>query len=64
MVEQRIKDTLGAEDIPAVVVDWQAVTSLSEETGMEDDNNRLDPEDTIGDLSEAELVGQKRTKEV
>jgi len=64
MVEQRIQDTLGAGDIPAVVVDWQAVTSLSEEKGMEDDNNRLDPEDTIGDLSEVGLVGQKRTKEV
>jgi len=55
IVDQRLNDMLGEHTIPAVVVDWEAVTSLSEDSELDMEMNNLDPEGTLGDLSEMEL---------
>ncbi|MCL6601623.1 MAG: hypothetical protein K6T94_02025 [Paenibacillus sp.] len=54
-MDQRLNEMLGEHTIPAVVVDWEAVTSLSEDSELDMEMNNLDPEGTLGDLSEMEL---------
>ncbi|WP_157261104.1 hypothetical protein [Paenibacillus wynnii] len=53
-MDHRLSETLGEGVIPAVVVDWEAVTSLSEDFESDMETNDLDPEGTLGDLSEME----------
>ncbi|MDQ0194010.1 hypothetical protein [Paenibacillus wynnii] len=53
-MDHRLSETLGEGFIPAVAVDWEAITSLSEDFESDMDTNNLDPEGTLGDLSEME----------
>lgn len=54
-MERRLSDSLGQGIIPAIVVDWEAVTSRSADHESDVEMNDLDPERTIGELAEAEL---------
>lgn len=51
MENQPLPDTLGAEEIPGLAVDWEAVTSHAHHREMEEHAEKLDPDRTIGDPS-------------
>ncbi|OBZ08958.1 hypothetical protein A8L34_22695 [Bacillus sp. FJAT-27264] len=43
-------DTLSEQDIPAEVVDWNAVTTNTPENDVSVDGDKLDAEQTIGEV--------------
>jgi len=55
-MDQRLSDELGEGVISGLVVDWKAITSLPTDLERDVEPNNLDPEGTLGDLSEMDPI--------